>query len=88
MTLSPKNSAAVAGTAGSRQLAANVLPEKATNKKVFFSIEPVTEGLAVSESGLISWTESVPAGTYTTSCITEDGSFADSNTLTLSEPEG
>jgi hypothetical protein len=55
---------------------------------VFFSIEPVTEGLAVSESGLISWTESVPAGTYTTSCITEDGSFADSNTLTLSEPEG
>lgn len=85
--LSPKSSNAEAGTAGSRQLTATVSPSNATNKKVSYSIVPTTDGLAVSNSGLISWSADVPAGEYTTTVNTADGSFTDTHVLTLTEPE-
>ena len=88
LTLSPKTSTAVAGTAGNRQLTVVVLPENATNKNVEFSIQPNTEGLTVSDNGLVTWTDAVPAGVYTTTATTVDGSFKDIHTLTLTEPEG
>ena len=55
----------------------------ATNKKVNYSITPVTEGLAVSETGNITWTETVPVGTYVTEGETEDGKKTAQHTLTL-----
>lgn len=85
VTISPKNSSAVAGTAGNRQLTATMAPENATNKAVTYSIAPPTEGLTVSASGNITWTEDVPAGVYTTTVETEDGSFTDTNVLTLTD---
>lgn len=88
LTLSPKTSTAVAGTAGNRQLTVVVLPENATNKNVEFSIQPNTEGLTVSDNGLVTWTDAVPAGVYTTTATTVGGSFKDIHTLTLTEPEG
>ncbi|EAA0304988.1 phage tail protein, partial [Listeria monocytogenes] len=51
--------------------------------KVNYSITPVTEGLAVSETGNITWTETVPAGTYVTEGETEDGKKTAQHTLTL-----
>ena len=54
LEFSPKTSTADAGTAGSRQITATVLPENATNKKVTYKITPETEGLAVSETGNIT----------------------------------
>ncbi|WP_404852191.1 putative Ig domain-containing protein [Enterococcus gallinarum] len=86
VTVSPKTSSAVAGTAGNRQLTATVAPQNATNKKVTYSIAPATTGLAVSSSGNITWTETVPAGEYTTTIETEDGSHTDTHVLTLTEP--
>ncbi|HAP2889868.1 phage tail protein [Enterococcus faecalis] len=83
LEFSPKTSTADAGTAGSRQITATVLPENATNKKVNYSITPVTEGLAVSGTGNITWTETVPAGTYVTEGETEDGKKTAQHTLTL-----
>ncbi|MGX7239080.1 hypothetical protein RV11_GL003505 [Enterococcus phoeniculicola] len=83
--MSPKTSTAVAGTAGTRQLNAIVTPENATNKNVSFEINPVTEGLSVTNNGLISWTEDVAPGTYITTVKSSDGAFTDSNTLTLTE---
>ncbi|EKZ0453475.1 phage tail protein [Enterococcus faecalis] len=64
-------------------MTATVLPENATNKKVNYSITPVTEGLAVSETGNITWTETVPAGVYTTTGTTEDSKKTAQHTLTL-----
>ena len=87
VTLSPKNSSAEAGTAGTRQLTATIAPTNATNKKVSYKIEPTTEGLSVSASGLIAWDENVPAGQYTTTVTTEDGNKTDTHVLTLTEPE-
>ncbi|EPF4504423.1 phage tail protein [Enterococcus faecalis] len=86
LSISPKNSTAEAGTAGSRQLTATVSPENATNKKVGYTITPETAGLEVSNSGNITWTADVPAGEYITTGTTEDGNFTDSNTLTLTTP--
>lgn len=86
LSISPKNSTAEAGTAGSRQLTATVSPENATNKKVTYTITPETEGIAVSETGEVTWSEIVPAGAYVTEGKTEDGNFTDSNTLTLTTP--
>ncbi|EHK9417738.1 TPA: phage tail protein [Enterococcus faecalis] len=83
LEFSPKTSTADAGTAGSRQITATVLPENATNKKVTYEITPETEGLAVSETGNITWTEAVPAGVYTTTGTTEDGKKTAQHTLTL-----
>ncbi|WP_138090849.1 putative Ig domain-containing protein [Halalkalibacterium halodurans] len=85
VTLSPKTSTAEAGTAGSRQLTATIEPTNATNKGVTYSISPTT-GLTVSNSGLIEWTEDVPAGQYTTTVTTDDGGKTDTHTLTLTEP--
>ena len=87
VTVSPKNSSAVAGTAGNRQLSVTVSPENATNKAVTYSITPIVEGLAVSTSGNITWTDAVPAGAYTTTVKTVDGSFVDTNVLTLTAEE-
>ena len=83
LEFSPKTSTADAGTAGSRQITATVLPENATNKKATYEITPETEGLAVSETGNITWTEAVPAGVYTTTGTTEDGKKTAQHTLTL-----
>lgn len=87
VTLSPKTSNAEAGTAGNRQLTATVAPANATNKKVTYSIAPTTAGLSVNNTGLIAWTDAVPAGTYTTTVTTEDGKKTDTHVLTLSEPD-
>ncbi|WP_197276459.1 putative Ig domain-containing protein [Bacillus sp. JCM 19034] len=43
--------------------------------------------MSVSESGLISWTDDVPAGQYTTTVTTDDGGKTDQHTLTLTEPD-
>ncbi|WP_341273296.1 putative Ig domain-containing protein [Enterococcus faecium] len=86
VTVTPKTSSAVAGTAGNRQLTTTVAPQKATNKTVTYSIAPVTSGLTVSSSGNITWTDTVPAGKYTTTIKTEDGSHTDTHVLTLTEP--
>ncbi|SHI01873.1 putative Ig domain-containing protein [Virgibacillus chiguensis] len=85
--LSPKTSNAEAGTTGSRQLTATLSPSNATNKSVSYAIAPSTTGLSVSDSGLISWSADVPAGEYTTTVTTTDGSFTDTHILTLAEPE-
>ncbi len=87
VTLSPKNSNAEAGTAGTRQLTATVAPSNATNKKVSYAIAPTTEGLSVNANGLIAWNADVPAGTYTTTVTTVDGNKTDTHVLTLTEPE-
>jgi hypothetical protein len=54
---------------------------------VTYSIAPTTDGLAVSSSGNITWTETVPVGEYTTTIQTVDGSFTDTHVLTLTEPQ-
>lgn len=87
VTLSPKTSSAEAGTAGERQLTATVAPSDATDKKVTYTIAPATTGLSVNASGLITWTDAVGAGEYTTTVITADGSKKDTHVLTLTEPE-
>lgn len=87
VTLSPKTSSAEAGTEGSRQLNAVVAPVNATNKVVSYEITPKVEGLTLSAGGNISWTADTPAGAYTTTVTTEDGSKKDTHVLTLTEPE-
>lgn len=87
VTLSPKTSTAVAGTAGNRQLSATVAPANATNKTVTYSIAPATAGLAVTSGGNITWTDAVPAGEYTTTGKTADGNKTDTHVLTVTEPE-
>ncbi|MCM3110679.1 putative Ig domain-containing protein [Lederbergia lenta] len=86
VTLSPKTSNAEAETAGTRQLTAAVAPSNATNKSVSYAIAPTTSGLSVNNSGLISWSEVVAAGTYTTTVTTADGAKKDTHVLTLTEP--
>ncbi|MCA6745416.1 hypothetical protein [Enterococcus lactis] len=51
-----------------------------------YSIAPAKTGLAVSSSGNITWNETVPAGEYTTTIKTEDGSYTDTHVLTLTQP--
>ncbi|GGP16239.1 phage tail protein [Oceanobacillus neutriphilus] len=87
VSLSPKTSNAEAGAAGNRQLNATVSPSNATNKAVSYAISPDADGLAVSGAGNITWTESTPAGIYTTTVTTADGDYTDSHVLTLTEPE-
>lgn len=87
VTLSPKTSNAESGTEGTRQLTATVAPSNATNKSVTYAVAPSTTGLSVNNSGLISWTEETPAGTYTTTATTTDGAKTDTHVLTLTEPE-
>lgn len=87
VTLTPKTSDAESGTAGEQQLTATVVPSNATNKAVTYSIAPNTNGLAVNVSGKITWTGDVPAGDYTTTVKTADGSKTNTHTLTLTEPE-
>lgn len=87
VTVAPKTSTGETGAAGERQLTATVAPADATNKAVTYSIAPATEGLAVSASGKITWTDSVPAGEYTTTVKTTDGNKTDTHVLTLSDPE-
>lgn len=87
VTLSPKTSSAESGTAGTRQLTATVAPANATNKNVSYAIVPTTSGLSVNNSGLISWSDAVQAGTYTTTVTTTDGNKTDTHVLTLIEPE-
>lgn len=87
VTLTPKTSTAEAGTAGTRQLSAAVAPTNATNKAVTYAIAPATTGLTVNASGLISWTDAVPAGVYTTTVTTTSGAKKDTHALTLTEPE-
>lgn len=87
VSLSPKTSSAEVGTPGTRQLTPTVVPNNATNKEVSYKIEPATDGLSVSNSGLISWSEIVPAGNYTTTVTTQDGEYTDTHVLTLTEPE-
>ena len=87
VTLSPKTSNAELGTEGTRQLTATVSPSNATNKGVSYAIAPSATGLSVNNSGLISWSADTPAGEYTTTVTTADGSHADTHVLTLTEPE-
>jgi len=87
VTLSPKTSSAESGEDGSRQLSATISPSNATNKSVSYAIAPTTNGLSVDNSGLISWTDAVADGEYTTAVTTADGSFTDTHVLTLTEPE-
>lgn len=87
VSVSPMTSSAESGTSGNRQLTVAIEPENATNKNVTYSIEPSAEGLSVSDSGLIEWTEYTPPGVYTTTITTEDGGFTATHTLTLNEPE-
>src|SRR5690625_187025 len=87
VALSPKTSNAESGETGSRQISATVSPANATNKSVTYAIVPPTGGLSVNNSGLISWTDAVPPGEYTTTVTTADGSFTDTHVLTLTEPE-
>lgn len=87
VTLSPKTSSAEAGTADERQLTATVAPSGASNKAVTYAIAPTTTGLSVSNAGLISWTDAVAAGTYTTTVTTTDGAKTDTHVLTLTDPE-
>lgn len=86
VTLSPKTSTAVSGTAGKRQLSADVAPTNATNKTVSYAIAPAKSGLTVNNSGLISWTDAVPAAEYTTTVTTADGAKKDTHVLTLTAP--
>lgn len=88
VTISPKTSSAEAGTAANRQLTSTVAPTNATNKAVSYAISPTTTGLTVSGSGLIAWTAVVPAGAYTTTVTTSDGSKKDTHVLTLTQPDG
>lgn len=85
--LSPKTSTAESGEAGTRQLSATVSPSNATSKGVSYAITPSTDGLSVNGDGLIEWTADVPAGEYTTTVTTADGSHTDTHVLTLTEPE-
>ena len=87
VTLSPKTSNGESGTAGTRQLTATVAPANATNKSVSYAIAPTTSGLSVNNSGLISWTDAVAEGTYTTTVTTTDGAKTDTHVLTLTDPE-
>lgn len=86
VTLSPKTSTAESGTSGSRQVTSDIAPANATNKAVTYAIAPTTAGLTVSNAGLIAWTAAVPAGTYTTTVTTSDGSKKDTHVLTLTVP--
>ena len=87
VTLSPKTSSGEAGTAGERQLTSTVEPSNATNRAVTYAIAPTTAGLTVNASGKITWTGDVPAGEYTTTVKTADGSKTDTHILTLTEPD-
>lgn len=62
-------------------------PENATNKNVTYKITPTAEGLSVSDSGVITWTEETPANVYVTEVKTEDGNHIATHSLTLTEPE-
>ncbi|WP_246145110.1 phage tail protein [Oceanobacillus sojae] len=87
VSLSPKTSNAESGASGNRQLNATVSPSNATNKSVSYAISPDADGLSVSGSGNITWTENTPSGTYTTTVTTDDGDYTDTHVLTLTEPE-
>lgn len=87
VSLAPVNMTDVAGTASNRQLTPTIAPENATNKNVTYAVSPTTAGLTVNASGVLAWTDAVPAGTYTVTVTTADGSKTDSSTLVLSEPE-
>lgn len=78
--MSPKTSTAVAGTASNRQLTSTVSPSDATDA-------PTTAGLAVSNTGNITWTADVLPGTYTTTGTSNTGNKTDTHVLTLTEPE-
>lgn len=79
--VSPKTSSAESGVGGSRQLNATVEPES----EITFTIEPMAEGLSVSDTGLIKWTENTPEGIYTTTI--EANNLVITHTLTLTAPE-
>lgn len=84
--MTPKNMTGEAGTAGERQMSAVVSPSTATNKKVTYSVTPQTSGLSISASGLLKWSDAVPANTYSVKAKSEDGNKEAVSTLTLSEP--
>lgn len=87
ITLTPENMTAISGAASNRQLAATIAPTNATNKAVTYSVSPTTPGLAVNASGVLSWSDAVPTGTYTVTATTADGNKKDTSTLVLSEPD-
>ncbi|GAK09622.1 putative Ig domain-containing protein [Geomicrobium sp. JCM 19038] len=87
VSLTPRSSSAETGEEGSRQVSATVNPSDATNKAVTYSVSPDAEGLSVSGGGRVSWTADTPAGEYTTTVTTEDGSHTDTHTLTLTDPQ-
>lgn len=62
-------------------------PENATNKNVTYEITPTAQGLSVSDSGVVTWTEETPANVYVTEVKTEDGGHTATHSLTLTEPE-
>lgn len=86
VTVAPKTVDGVTGTAGSQQLTATVAPVGATNKAVTYTVAPTTEGLTVTNAGLLSWTDAVPDGTYTVTAKTTDQSKTDTSVLTMATP--
>jgi|SRR5699024_1883214 len=86
VTVSPKTLNSDAGKADGANIAADVQPSNATNKKVTFKVEPTTEGLTINASGRVEWTADVPVGEYTITATTEDGNKTDTCKITLKEP--
>lgn len=83
--LSPNNMTGTQGEAADRQLTAKVSPENATNKNVSYKVDEA-EGLTVNASGVLAWTATTPAGTYTVTATTTDGNKTDTSTLTINDP--
>lgn len=84
--LTPNNMTGTQGTGANRQMTAKILPENASNKNVTYKVDEA-EGLTVNASGVLAWTASTPAGTYTVTATTADGNKTDTSTLTINEPE-
>ncbi|WP_303753342.1 hypothetical protein [Enterococcus sp. S86.2] len=68
-------------------MVAEVAPTNATDKKVAYTIAPITSGLAINQIGKVTWEATVSAGEYTITVKTVDGDFTATTKLTLTEPE-
>ena len=81
VTIAPKTNNLEVG--GTRQLNATIEPSNADNQSVTFASDD--EGVAtVSDTGLVT---AVGVGTTTVTVTTDDGSFTDTATINVTEPE-
>lgn len=83
VSVEPATSTGNSGESGSRQLTAIIEPPNADNTNTTYSISPVVEGLTISETGEITWSEDTPDGEYITTVTTDDGGFTATHTLTI-----